>query len=62
MDLIDFKTTFDGILETYIDEKLEKCKELLGDGRLKKFVDHIETFIFSGGKRIRPYCARAVYM
>ncbi len=62
MDLIDFKTTFDGILATYIDEKLDECKALLADGRLKKFVDHIDTFIFSGGKRIRPYCARAVYM
>lgn len=62
MDLIDFKTTFDGVLQEYIVEKIKRAKQLLADPRTNKFVEYIQTFIFSGGKRIRPYVLRAVYM
>jgi hypothetical protein len=62
MDLVDFKTTFDGILEKYVDEKITQAKLLLADEKLNKFVGYIDTFIFSGGKRIRPYCLWAIYM
>lgn len=62
MDLVDFKTTFDGILEKYVDEKIAQAKQLLVDPKLNKFVGYIDTFIFSGGKRIRPYCLWAIYM
>lgn len=62
MELLDFKTTFDGILQTYVDQKVIQAKGLLGDKKLNQMVQYIERFIFSGGKRLRPYCARAVYL
>ena len=62
MDLIDFKTTFDGILQEYVGEKIKQSVHLLANPRTNKFVEYIQTFVFSGGKRIRPYVLRAVYM
>lgn len=62
MDLIDFKTTFDGILQGYVDEKILQSKHLLASARVNEFVQYVQTFIFSGGKRIRPYVLWAIYM
>lgn len=62
MDLIDFKTTFDGILQEYVTTKIKQSVSLLANPRTNKFVEYIQTFIFSWGKRIRPYVLRAVYM
>lgn len=62
MDLLSFKTTFDGILETYVSEKIEQAKKLIDDKKINTFINYIETFIFSGGKRIRPYGLRLTYM
>lgn len=55
MDLSSFKTTFDGILQTYVQGKIEQAQKLVSDKKINKFIDYINTFIFSGGKRIRPY-------
>lgn len=55
MDLLSFKTTFDGILQTYVQGKIEQSQKLISDKKINKFIDYITTFIFSGGKRIRPY-------
>lgn len=62
MDLIDFKTTFDGVLQAYITTKINQSTNLLANARTNKFIEYVQTFIFSGGKRIRPYVLRAVYM
>ena len=62
MDITDFKTTFDGILQTYVHEKISQSQHLLGNDKLNKIISYIQTFIFSGGKRIRPFCLWAVYM
>lgn len=62
MDLLSFKTTFDGILETYVSQKIEQAKKLIDDKKINAFINYIETFIFSGGKRIRPYGLRITYM
>lgn len=62
MDLIDFKTTFDGVLQEYVDEKIRQSTKLLDSVRINSFVQYIQNFIFSEGKRIRPYVLRAVYM
>lgn len=62
MDLASFKTTFDGILEQYVTEKIEQSKHLINDKHINKFIEYINTFIFSGGKRIRPYGLRLTYM
>lgn len=62
MDLSSFKTTFDGILETYVHEKIETSKQLINDKKINKFIEYIDTFIFSGGKRVRPYVLRLIYM
>jgi len=62
MDLATFKTTFDGILQTYVQEKIDQSKHLISDKKINKFIDYIDTFIFSGGKRIRPYGLRLTYM
>jgi geranylgeranyl pyrophosphate synthase len=62
MDLSSFKTTFDGILETYVHEKIETSKQLINDKKINKFIEYIDTFIFSGGKRVRPYVLRLIYI
>ncbi len=61
MDLASFKTTFDGVLETYISNKIDQAQKLINDKKINTFIDYIETFIFSGGKRIRPYGLRLTY-
>lgn len=61
MDLSSFKTTFDGILETYIHNKIDQAKTLINDKKINKFIEYINTFIFSGGKRIRPYGLWIIY-
>jgi len=61
MDLLSFKTTFDGILQTYVQGKIEQAQKLISDKKINKFIDYITTFIFSGWKRIRPYGLRIVY-
>lgn len=55
MNLWEFKVTFDGILENYVEGKIIESKKLLNNDNLSKYVEYIDTFIFSGGKRIRPY-------
>lgn len=55
MDLLTFKTTFDGVLQTYTQGKIAQAKQLIADKKINNFIDYIDTFIFSGGKRIRPY-------
>ena len=61
MDLASFKTTFDGILQTYVQEKIDQSRQLISDKKINKFIDYINTFIFSGGKRIRPFWLRITY-
>lgn len=61
MDLSSFKTTFDGVLQTYVQEKIVQAHKLINDKKINDFIDYITTFIFSGGKRIRPYGLRLVY-
>gem|GEM_PF-3378954 len=48
MDLLSFKTTFDGILQTYVQGKIEQAQKLISDKKINKFIDYITTFIFSG--------------
>jgi len=61
MDLSSFKTTFDGILQTYVHDKIDQAQKLISDKKINSFIDYINTFIFSGGKRIRPYGLRIIY-
>lgn len=61
MDISEFKVTFDGILQNYVDTKIQQTKKLLDNDRLNKFIDYIGSFIFSWWKRIRPYCLRLAY-
>lgn len=61
MDLGSFKTTFDGILQTYIQGKIGQAHALINDKKINSFIDYVTTFIFSWGKRIRPYGLRIVY-
>jgi geranylgeranyl diphosphate synthase, type I len=55
MDIKTFKITFDEILKQYIEEKTLQAKTLLSDERLNSYIEYIKDFLFSGGKRIRPY-------
>lgn len=61
MDLSSFKITFDGVLQTYIQNKIEQAQKIISDKKINTFIDYISTFIFSGGKRIRPYGLRVIY-
>ena len=61
MDLSSFKTTFDGILQTYIHDKIAQAEKIIDDKKINTFIEYISTFIFSGGKRIRPYGLRIIY-
>jgi hypothetical protein len=47
MDISEFKVTFDGILQNYVDAKIQQTKKLLDNDRLNKFIDYIGSFIFS---------------
>lgn len=62
MDLTSFKTTFDGILQTYVDKKIHQAISDIADKKISKCIEYISPFIFSGGKRIRPYGLRLTYM
>lgn len=61
MDLSSFKTTFDGILQTHVHEKIAQAQKLISDKKINTYIDYINTFIFSGWKRIRPYGLRLTY-
>jgi len=61
MDIDDFKKKFDVILKEYVNEKINQSKKLLSDDKINKFINYISDFIFSGWKRIRPYCLRLIY-
>lgn len=55
MNLQTFKSKFDPVLKNILDEKINQTKDFLDDCRLNKFIDYISDFVFSGGKRLRPY-------
>lgn len=61
MDLSWFKTTFDGVLQTYVHDKIAQAEKIIDDQKINTFIEYISTFIFSGGKRIRPYGLRIIY-
>lgn len=61
MDLKSFKESFDNLLKIYVEEKITQAKSLLNDERLNAYIDYIQNFIFSWGKRIRPYCLWIMY-
>lgn len=61
MEINDFKSKFDLILEEYIQKKIDQSKRLLTDDKLNQFIDYISDFVFSWGKRIRPYCLWLTY-
>lgn len=61
MDVSSFKTTFDGVLQTYIHDKIAQAEKIIDDKKINTFIAYISTFIFSGGKRIRPYGLRVTY-
>lgn len=61
MDIKAFKEIFDPILKDYVDIKTNQAKALLNDERLNSYIDYIQNFLFSGGKRIRPYVMWLTY-
>lgn len=61
MDLNNFKITFDGILQTYVTDKIEKANWLINNEKVAPFLEYISTFIFSWWKRLRPYCLWVIY-
>jgi len=61
MDIKTFKEIFDLLLKNYLDKKLGQSKQLLNNPKLNSFIDYISTFVFSGWKRIRPYCTWLIY-
>jgi len=61
MNLQTFKTLFDTELQKYILPKIEFAKKLLQHPQLEQFVTQIQDYIFSGGKRIRPYAMYLSY-
>lgn len=61
MDIKTFKATFDKLLKDYVDIKTNQAKALLNDERLNSYIDYIQDFLFSGGKRIRPYVMWLTY-
>ncbi|MEI6425807.1 MAG: polyprenyl synthetase family protein [Candidatus Absconditabacteria bacterium] len=61
MDIKSFKELFDPKLNTYIQQKMNQAKQLLDNPEINTYIDYLETFVFSGGKRIRPYCLWLMY-
>jgi len=61
MSLDQFKKKFNKILKNYVSQKINQAKKLIDNPNINQFIQYIDTFIFSWGKRIRPYCMRAIY-
>jgi len=61
MFLNEFKKQFDGILQSYIAQKVQDSKKIANIQRPKKILDHLIMLTVAGGKRIRPYCAYVMY-
>ena len=61
MNINEFKRVFDKQLKQYITSKIQQSQILLNTPDLNKYIEYIDTFVFSGGKRIRPYCAWLMY-
>jgi len=61
MDINSFKAIFDPKLNTYIQQKMNQAKQLLDNTEINAYIDYLEPFVFSGGKRIRPYCLWLMY-
>lgn len=61
MLLQEFKKQFDGMLQTYVAQKVQLSKKIANIERTKKILDHLIMLTLAGGKRIRPYCAYTMY-
>jgi ABC-type multidrug transport system permease subunit len=61
MDIKAFKEVFDPKLDAYIDQKISQAQTLLDNNDLNSYLQYVKPFVFSGGKRIRPYCLRLLY-
>lgn len=61
MYLKEFKPLFDKHLKDYIKKKIKNSKKILTRTRLQSMIEYIETFTFSGGKRVRPYLTYLAY-
>lgn len=48
MDIKEFKTTFNEVLQGYVQNKINQAKTLLNNDKLNKYVEYIDNFIFSG--------------
>lgn len=55
MDLKKFKTTFDEEFSQYIIQKITHAQTLIQYKNINNFLGYLQKYIFSGGKRIRPY-------
>lgn len=61
MDLKKFKTKFDLVLKKYLDQKIKQNSSMINDKKVNKYIQYINDFIFSGGKRLRPYWLYLTY-
>ena len=61
MDLQTFKAKFDKTLKIILTKKINQTKNFLDHKRLNLIVDYISDYIFSGGKRLRPYSVYLAY-
>ncbi len=55
MDIKSFKTVFDKQLRKYVTDKIKESQKIASSTRMQQIVAYIEDFMFSGGKRVRPY-------
>jgi len=61
MNIQDFKKKFEPTLKIILDKKIHQARGFFEDEKLSWYIDYISDFIFSGGKRIRPYCVYLSY-
>jgi geranylgeranyl pyrophosphate synthase len=61
MHIKDFKRKFDKQFNSLINDKIKESRKILSRPRVQKIIDYVHVFIFSGGKRIRPYLTYLSY-
>lgn len=61
MDIKAFKQIFDKQLKKYIAIKIKQGQKIASSPRMQQVIAYIDDFVFSGGKRVRPYLVYIAY-
>lgn len=61
MDIRAFKEIFDKQLRKYVLGKIKQTAKIASSTRMQQVIGYVDDFMFSGGKRVRPYLVYLAY-